>query len=63
MGILKCTHTISVTGLDCTPQVRHDNSSDSGFATMRYRSLFCSNAVSNSRGDWYPSAECSRSLL
>jgi hypothetical protein len=54
---------ITVTVLDCTPGVRHGNSCDSAVATMRYRALFCANAVSNSRGDWYPSAECSRSLL
>lgn len=51
-----------VTVLDCTPEVRHDNYSDSGVVTMRYRALFCANEVSNSRGDWYPSDECRRSL-
>ena len=54
---------IAVTVLDCTPGMRHDNCSDSAVAMMRYRALFCANAVSNSSGDWYPSAECSRSLL
>jgi hypothetical protein len=38
--------------LDCTPQVRHDNLSDSAVATTGYRALFCANAVSNSIGDW-----------
>jgi enamine deaminase RidA (YjgF/YER057c/UK114 family) len=55
--------SIFVTDLDCTPGMRHDNFCDSAVAMMRYRALFCANAVSNSRGDWYPSAECSRSLL
>jgi hypothetical protein len=54
---------VPVTEVDCTPGMRHDNCSDSAVAMMRYRALFCANAVSNSRGDWYPSAECSRSLL
>src|SRR6266436_1706683 len=54
---------ITVTVMDCTPGMRHDNFCDSAVAMMRYRALFCANAVSNSRGDWYPSAECSRSLL
>lgn len=39
-------------GVDCTPEVRHDSYSDSGGVTVRYRALFCANAVSNSRGDW-----------
>src|SRR5205085_9663920 len=51
---------VAVTVLDCTPGMRHDNFCDSAVAMMRYRALFCANAVSNSRGDWYPSAECSR---
>jgi hypothetical protein len=54
---------LAFNALDCTPEVRHDNYSDSGVVTMRYRALFCANAVSNSIGDWYPSAECRRSLL
>jgi hypothetical protein len=43
---------VTVTGVDCTPEVRHANCSDSAVATVRYRVLFCANAVSNSRGDW-----------
>ncbi|MDH6261223.1 hypothetical protein M2427_005167, partial [Bradyrhizobium sp. BR13661] len=35
-----------MTVLDCTPEVRHDNYSDSGVVTMRYRALFCAKAVS-----------------
>jgi hypothetical protein len=54
---------IAVTVLDCTPELRHDNYSDSGVVTIPYCALFCAKAVSNSRGDWYPSAECRRSLL
>ena len=42
---------ITVTVLDCTPQVRHDNLGDSAVATTGYLTLFCANAVSNSSGD------------
>jgi hypothetical protein len=52
--------------MDCTPEVRHGNSCDSGFATVRYRGLLCASAASNSRGDRYPSADrphvCLRTL-
>ncbi|WP_315806933.1 MULTISPECIES: hypothetical protein [unclassified Bradyrhizobium] len=43
---------VTVTVLDCTPEVRHDNFSDIAGCHDGYRALFCANAASNSRGDW-----------
>ena len=44
---------VTVTALDCTPGMRHDNCSDSAVATMRYRTLFCANAVAELLGDYW----------
>ncbi|MET4390413.1 hypothetical protein ABIB73_006195, partial [Bradyrhizobium sp. F1.4.3] len=37
---------ITVTVLDCTPQVRHDNLGDRAVATTGYRALLCANTAS-----------------
>jgi cellulose biosynthesis protein BcsQ len=46
-----------------TEKYQIDNFSDSAVAMSFHSALFCANAVSNAKGDLFPRAECSRSLL